>query len=89
MSPFWKTKMPTNIRPGVCGICGTAVVQPEAKTVGWHSGHLFEPKLIEGTYRTKLVLARVRCMNHKEAADPRHYDDDGNVTEHRSRCFGC
>jgi len=71
------------IRPGVCGVCGTAVVRPEAEDerVGWHGGHLYERKLIEGTHRTRLHLARVRCMTHKESADPRRFNDQGEVVE--------
>jgi len=80
--------MGSNIKPGVCGICGTAVVRPEHEARGWHSGHLFEVKLIEGTHRTKIKLTKVRCMSHKEPSDPRWYDDNGNLVEHRPGCFG-
>jgi hypothetical protein len=69
--------MDKNIRPGVCGICGTAVVQPEKEESGWHSGHLYKKNI----NTTEMVLTMVRCMSHKEKCDPRHYDKDGCVVE--------
>lgn len=77
-----------NVRPGVCGICGVAVVQPEKPGRGWVQGHLYELELVEGqTKVTEPVLKRVRCMSHKEKGDPRVYDRDGNVVDHR--CWEC
>jgi hypothetical protein len=77
--------MPSNfIKPGVCGICGTAVVQPPHPNAGWHNGHLFEMRLVPNqTNYTKLTLIRVRCMCHKESQDPRYYDHDGLIKEDR------
>jgi hypothetical protein len=70
------------IKPGVCGICGTAVVQPEKEDPGWNSGHLFERKLKDNqTKISYLELVRVRCMTHKEKDDPRHYDSKGFIVE--------
>lgn len=78
------------IRPGVCGLCGVAVVQPERPARGWTQGHLFEIRLkANQTKTTELVLVRVRCMTHKENSDPRHYDAKGNVTEERDIERGC
>ena len=79
------------IRPGVCGICGVAVVQPEEIQPGWHFGHLHESKLVANqTKNTELVLVRVRCMAHKEPRDPRHYDSKtGEVREGRDIEWGC
>lgn len=72
------------VKPGVCGICGVAVVQPEREAPGWHNGHLRERKLVANqTKNTELVLMKVRCMAHKESSDPRVYDRDGNVVDHR------
>lgn len=73
------------VKPGVCGICGVAVVQPsEVKRYGWQSGHLFEARLVPNQTRvTELVLVRVRCMAHQESSDPRYYDRNGNVREDR------
>lgn len=77
-----------NVRPGVCGLCGTAVVQPDGPVAGWLQGHLFERKLVAGqTKVTELVLARVRCMSHKEGGDPRHYDRNGIISEERDLDF--
>jgi hypothetical protein len=78
--------MNANIRPGVCGLCGTAVVQPEAPSLGWTHGHLFgygdrASHTNYGQHIKKLVLLRVRCMAHKEKNDPRHYDRKGNLVE--------
>ena len=70
------------IKPGVCGICGSAVVQPDSEKRGWHNGHFFELRLKpEQTKFTELVLIKVRCMTHKESLDPRHYDSRGNIVE--------
>lgn len=58
-------------KPGVCGVCGSAVVQPDQLTPschGWNNGHLFRDKLV-----------KIRCMRHKEPDDPRDYDSNGNV----------
>jgi hypothetical protein len=75
------------VKPGVCGICGTAVVQPEREEVGWHQGHLRETRLkANQTKFTELVLVRVRCMTHKESGDPRFYSSDGRVVEQREWC---
>lgn len=77
------------VKPGVCGICGVAVVQPETPDNGWHNGHLYERKLkANQTKFTELVLVRVRCMRHKENGDPRGYDKDGNIVD-LPRCGGC
>jgi len=71
-----------NIRPGVCGLCGVAVVQPEVEVAGWVNGHYFERKLQPNqTKFTELVLVKVRCMTHKESSDPRHYDAKGNLVD--------
>jgi hypothetical protein len=73
------------VKPGVCGICGTAVVQPEQEEPGWHNGHLRERKLKPNqTKLTELVLVKVRCMRHKETSDPRVLDRDGNVVDRRA-----
>lgn len=82
------------IKPGVCGICGCAVVQPEEPGPGWTNGHLFKghtkPTHTNYGQETKgLVLTRVRCMTHKEPGDPRRYDKDGNVVEYRDIEDGC
>jgi len=76
--------MKSNVKPGVCGLCGVAVVQPDQPGAGWHNGHFFERKLRANQKKTtELVLARVRCMTHKEPGDPRIYDTNGNiVTRH-------
>jgi hypothetical protein len=74
--------MNKNVRPGVCGICGVAVVQPENQSEGWHSGHFYKLKLKDNqTKYSEAVLAKVRCLTHKEPGDHRHYDKDGNVVE--------
>lgn len=65
---------PAYSRPGVCGICGSAVVQPEHKEAGWHSGHYYLHR------NNQVTLIKVRCMNHLDPDDPRHFDKDGNVT---------
>ncbi len=62
------------MKPGVCGICGVAVVQPSEVREGWTHGHLFDR---DG------ALVRVRCMPHKERDDPRYYDREGNIREDR------
>lgn len=73
------------VKPGVCGLCGVAVVQPEQSAPGWQQGHLFERKLkANQTKETELVLVRVRCMTHKESSDPRTYDREGNVVDCRN-----
>lgn len=73
-----------NIKPGVCGICGVAVVQPDSEGPGWHSGHLFEPRLKPNqTKLTELILVKVRCMSHQDREDPRYYDREGNIREDR------
>jgi len=69
------------VKPGICGICGVAVVQPESPAVGWKNGHVFE-RDADGN----LVLKRVRCMAHKEPDDPRYYDRTGEVREDRWSC---
>lgn len=70
------------VKPGICGICGIAVVQPDSSSPGWHSGHLFERKLkANQTKETELILVRVRCMGHKENGDPRYYDRNGNIRD--------
>lgn len=77
-----KNKMDKNIRPGVCGICGTAVVQPEKEAQGWHGGHYYKVKLKPNqTKETELVLDKVRCLAHKEPGDHRHYDEHGVIVE--------
>jgi hypothetical protein len=73
-----------NIKPGVCGICGSAVVRPESEEPGWRNGHLFEQRLKPNqTTFTELVLVKVRCMRHQESTDPRYYDRDGNIRDDR------
>ena len=64
------------------------MVKPETEEVGWHQGHLYDRKLIEGTHKTRLVLVRVRCMVHKEPGDRRRFNDKGEVVEHSEGCFG-
>ena len=77
------------IKPGVCGICGVAVVQPEREEPGWHNGHKRERELDGNGPGTKLVLVKVRCMTHKEPGDSREYDRNGNVVDSRDRdCIG-
>jgi len=77
-------------RPGVCGICGVAVVQPETPSAGWNDGHFFERKLKANQAKTtELVLVRVRCMRHKEPSDHREYDKDGNVVDGRRHDGWC
>lgn len=79
-----------NVKPGVCGLCGVAVVQPDDVDVGvgWRNGHLFERKLkANQTKTTELFLVRVRCMTHKEASDPRFYDAKGNVVVHHEGMY--
>jgi hypothetical protein len=62
---------------GVCGVCGTAQVQPQERAVhakmqqdpdweSWVSGHLYEYDN-EG----HLNLRKVRCLIHAEEFDPR------------------
>ena len=78
------------IKPGVCGICGTAVLQPETEKSGWHSGHYFKYKLKPNqTKTTELFLEKVRCMTHKESSDPRHYDKNGFLVEVYDFEHGC
>jgi len=75
------------IKPGICGICGVAVVQPEEINVGWKNGHLFECKLKPNQIEfTELVLVRVRCMQHKENDDHRHYDNKGILQDNFKYC---
>ena len=70
------------IKPGVCGICGVAVVQPEFESSGWHNGHLFENKLKPNqTKYSELTLVKVRCMTHKEGSDPRYWDYEQRGSE--------
>lgn len=77
--------MRVNIKPGVCGICGCAVVQPESPSAGWHNGHEYIRKLKANQARvTELTLVRVRCMTHKEPSDPRTYDEKGNIVDCRN-----
>ena len=58
------------IKPGICGICGVAVVQPVEESPGWHAGHFFERKLKPNqTMFTELVLVKVRCMSHQERGE--------------------
>ncbi len=77
--------MKPKARPGVCGLCGVAVVQPEEVKLGWHRGHLYERKLLPNqTKFSEPFLVRVRCMRHKEPGDPRRYDSKtGEIVEVR------
>jgi hypothetical protein len=70
------------VKPGICGICGVAVVQPTETSPGWYNGHLFERQLKHNqTKLTELVLVRVRCMSHRELGDNRYYDRDGVIRD--------
>ncbi len=72
----------SKIKPAVCGICGTAVLQPEKISAGWHSGHYYKAKLkANQTKFSELVLEKVRCLTHKEPGDRRHYNSDGVIVE--------
>jgi len=63
--------------PGVCGVCGKAVVQPLKKQIDaafmrtatgreWINGHLYEEdRCLHPT------LMKVRCLEHAEEFDPR------------------
>lgn len=63
--------------PGVCGVCGTAQIQPHERAVHaemqkhpnwetWVSGHLYEYD-----NAGHLKLRKVRCLAHAEEFDPR------------------
>lgn len=63
--------------PGVCGVCGRAVVRPEERLVHvemqkdpdweeWVSGHLYEYDDVG-----RLRLKKVRCLEHAEEFDRR------------------
>lgn len=52
-------------KPGICGICGVAPIQPETVIPDgrtWVSGHLYD---FDGN------LMKVRCLEHAEEFDPR------------------
>jgi hypothetical protein len=79
-----------NVKPAVCGICGTAVLQPEEISAGWHSGHYYKAKLkANQTKFSEFVLEKVRCLTHKESGDRRHYDRDGFIVETSDYEDGC
>ena len=53
-------------RPGVCGRCGVAVIQPETPPEnGWANGHLF----------VKGQLTKVRCSACTDPSEPGATED--------------
>jgi len=63
-------------RPGVCSLCGTAVVQPKEppRGEGWLNGHLYGRPL-KGRGGADSVLD-VRCPRHKDPSDYGFSDTD-------------
>lgn len=72
------------IKPGMCGICGRAVVEPDSEKIHaafygyqarldrhWIDGHLYEMDDVAGGPRLK----KVRCLAHavENDFDPRTY----------------
>jgi hypothetical protein len=57
-----------NIRPGVCGICGIAVLQPSTDAIqdGVAHGHYFQ-HVVGADGKLKLQLEKVRCQYHRPA----------------------
>lgn len=68
------------VKPGVCGVCGVAVVQPHTPSRGWDNGHLHELRDKHNDPNSReLVLVKVRCMTHKERDDGRRFNRNGDV----------
>jgi hypothetical protein len=58
------------IKPGVCGICGRAVVRFHDKPErGWINGHYYTQNA-----KKEFILEMVRCMYCKEKGDSREFD---------------